>query len=373
LNSTAVFQIDGAARRSTHFRNRNPDAEGDGVYCSAGGAGQIGGDDVGTKSPRNLWVGFWLARAEEVQFRLCTARLEPCDGSEPAYIEPAKSRARDAINILSTAPTSFFRWRRRRAHLESSLGDIHVAKLGLLHATPTRELRAHLPEFAQVAAECLPASDLRRKSLEDLNAKSQFDDTGEGPQDRIRILGTVSDAMRASYAEFERRQLQLFNFAIVVYVAAAIMMTLVICIVAFGFIWPDKLNLCFVLDPRNPNSQLVCPTGGHPDRWDHLIVATAGLLGATIAAAISLRRLVGARTLGIAIALLVLKLPSGALTATLGILLMRAAFVPGLTALDTSAQIVAWSVVFGYAQQLFTNIVDGHAQGLVQSAEHPNR
>jgi hypothetical protein len=141
--------------------------------------------------------------------------------------------ARDAINILSTAPTSFFRWRRRRAHLESSLGDIHVAKLGLLHATPTRELRAHLPEFAQVAAECLPASDLRRKSLEDLNAKSQFDDTGEGPQDRIRILGTVSDAMRASYAEFERRQLQLFNFAIVVYVAAAIMMTLVICIVAF--------------------------------------------------------------------------------------------------------------------------------------------
>jgi hypothetical protein len=48
---------------------------------------------------------------------------------------------------------------------------------------------------------------------------------------------------------------------------------------------------------------------------------------------------------------------------------MRAAFVPGLTALDTPAQIVAWSVVFGYAQQLFTKIVDSHAEGLAQTAE----
>lgn len=56
-----------------------------------------------------------------------------------------------------------------------------------------------------------------------------------------------------------------------------------------------------------------------------------------------------------------LKLPTGAITALLGLLLMRGQFVPGLSALDTSAQIIAWALVFGYAQQLFTRLVDQQA------------
>ncbi len=54
------------------------------------------------------------------------------------------------------------------------------------------------------------------------------------------------------------------------------------------------------------------------------------------------------------VALALLKLPTGALTALLGLLLMRGNFVPGLSALDSSAQIIAWAIVFGYAQQLLT-------------------
>jgi hypothetical protein len=37
---------------------------------------------------------------------------------------------------------------------------------------------------------------------------------------------------------------------------------------------------------------------------------------------------------------------------------MRGQFVPGLTALDTSAQILVWALLFGYGQQLFTLLVD---------------
>jgi hypothetical protein len=57
-------------------------------------------------------------------------------------------------------------------------------------------------------------------------------------------------------------------------------------------------------------------------------------------------------------ALAALKLPTGAITAVLGLLLMRGEFIPGLSALDSSAQIVSWAIVFGYAQQLFTRFVD---------------
>jgi hypothetical protein len=40
---------------------------------------------------------------------------------------------------------------------------------------------------------------------------------------------------------------------------------------------------------------------------------------------------------------------------------MRGEFVPGLSALDSSAQILAWALVFGYAQQLLTQLVDRQA------------
>jgi hypothetical protein len=41
---------------------------------------------------------------------------------------------------------------------------------------------------------------------------------------------------------------------------------------------------------------------------------------------------------------------------------------PGLSALDTPAQIIGWAIVFGYAQQLFTRFVDARAQTVLDTA-----
>ncbi|MEU0169630.1 hypothetical protein ABZ214_29990 [Streptomyces iakyrus] len=46
----------------------------------------------------------------------------------------------------------------------------------------------------------------------------------------------------------------------------------------------------------------------------------------------------------------VLKLPTGALSAFLGLLLIRGAFVPGLSDLDSRAQVLAWAAASGAAQ-----------------------
>jgi hypothetical protein len=45
---------------------------------------------------------------------------------------------------------------------------------------------------------------------------------------------------------------------------------------------------------------------------------------------------------------------------------MRGGFVPGLSALDSSAQIISWAVVFGYAQQLVTRFVDEQAHAVLE-------
>jgi hypothetical protein len=44
---------------------------------------------------------------------------------------------------------------------------------------------------------------------------------------------------------------------------------------------------------------------------------------------------------------------------------MRGGFVPGLSALDNPAQIIAWAILFGYAQQLFTRFVDDRAHDVL--------
>jgi hypothetical protein len=92
------------------------------------------------------------------------------------------------------------------------------------------------------------------------------------------------------------------------------------------------------------------------------IVAIVGTIAAAVAGAAALRNVRGTSTpYSLPVALAVLKLPTGALTAVLGILLMRGQFVPGLSALDFPGQIIAWAIVFGYAQQLLTRLVDQQA------------
>jgi len=71
------------------------------------------------------------------------------------------------------------------------------------------------------------------------------------------------------------------------------------------------------------------------------------------------------------LALTLLKVPTGALTAVAGILLLGGGFVPGLSELDTQRQILAYALVFGYAQQLATRYLDDRASTLL--AEVPSK
>ena len=108
---------------------------------------------------------------------------------------------------------------------------------------------------------------------------------------------------------------------------------------------------------------------------DLMVVELVGLTAAAVAAAAAIRNIKGSsERYGLPVALAALKLPTGAVTAFLGLLLMRGQFVPGLSALDTSAQILAWALVFGYAQQLFTRLVDQQGQTVlnnVRAADKP--
>ncbi len=71
---------------------------------------------------------------------------------------------------------------------------------------------------------------------------------------------------------------------------------------------------------------------------------------------------------GVPVAIAWLKVPAGALTALFGMLMVRGGFIPGLSALDTQGQIIAYAIVLGYAQQVFTRLIDTQAQAVLDKA-----
>jgi hypothetical protein len=205
--------------------------------------------------------------------------------------------------------------------------------------------------------------------------------------------------VRAASSAALREQLQVLSFRNVL-IATTIAMTLLAAgVAALGFLAPTAVPLCFQ-PQRAGEPVLVCPSeesplaptgqaaGAAQADVDDVIKQTTrgrdigtieviGLLAAAVAAAAALRGTRGSsEPHQLPVALAALKLPTGAVTAFLGLVLMRGQFVPGLTALDSSAQILAWALVFGYAQQLFTRLVDQQAHSVldrVRGASRPDQ
>jgi hypothetical protein len=121
---------------------------------------------------------------------------------------------------------------------------------------------------------------------------------------------------------------------------------------------------------QSEGSTTFCPSGDRqaPSSGDVVIVSGLGLLGGSLAAAFAIRKVRGSATpYDVPIALAVLKVPSGALTAVVGILLLGGGFVPGFSELDSQRQILAYALLFGYAQQLGTRFIDDRAKAIVNS------
>ena len=106
--------------------------------------------------------------------------------------------------------------------------------------------------------------------------------------------------------------------------------------------------------------------------WDVPAILVIGASAAALSAAVAIRQVKGSSTpYSLPVALAALKIPTGALTALLGLLLLRGQFVPGFSALDFPAQVVAWAVLLGYAQQLLTRLIDQRAQLVLKAVGTP--
>jgi len=189
----------------------------------------------------------------------------------------------------------------------------------------------------------------------------------------------------ASWAE-RREHARLRSFRTVVVLTTITLAVIAVGLGLLGARDPRLMPLCFA--PQGA-ATVVCPTAtaaigdgktapapadvattlrDAAAPGDVSVVMLLGMVGAAVTGAAAIRRMRGTSTpVAVPLLLLVLKLPTGALTAFLGLVLLHGQFVPGLSALDDSGQILAWAVIFGAAQQLVTGLVDKNAQAVLDS------
>ena len=333
--------------------------------------------------------GTWT-RAKEIE-SLCTWLRQNTahDGSDVLF-------AAVGIHLRAAEETAFApRFRLRdQALLERAMSNLDAAEALLLDFAPADYVLGRLPAVLNDVERHLAPTDVRRRHLEHIARQVGIADSARPLPDETttpttkdvndlveRERPTIATAYRAASSAALRRQLQIRSFRNVLLVTTALLGLLVIALAVVGFLARTAIPLCF--EPQQgQQTEVVCPTGesrapatedGTPpdvdevvrttvDRVDILVVEVVGLAAAAVAAAAAIRGIHGSsEPHGLPVALALLKLPTGALTAVLGLLLMRGQFIPGLTALDSSAQILAWALVFGYGQQLFTRLVDQQA------------
>lgn len=263
------------------------------------------------------------------------------------------------------------------APVEAAYLNLHEAEIALAQLLPDDQIQARIPETL-ARLETMDVTDPRRRA-----AEAQLAVSTPPSQRRAAFHNAVRIGLELKDQQYNR----LRGFRNVVLATAVGLMVLVVAVCLVGAWKPDALPLCFGPPPTTAAGQppppiqgpagVACPSeeapptpGTTPRRLpapgDVTLVALLGMLGAGLSATVAIRGLQGSSTpYDVPVALSLLKLPSGALSALVGLLFVRGGFVPGLSQLDSQPQILAYAFLFGIAQQLVTRLVDQQAQDIL--------
>ncbi|MFI6805028.1 hypothetical protein ACIBO6_08470 [Streptomyces luteogriseus] len=240
----------------------------------------------------------------------------------------------------------------------------------LVQLVSDEEVAGRASEVMALVKDHLDADDPRRVRLALRIRPIISGDIKPGDRD------LMARALDAAYSTLDDELARVRSLRNILWAATVLVTLGVINLALYGWLSPSSLSLCF--SPQGGSGRtvtVVCPIAEYhneaadtdPSRLagatDILTVEIAGLAGAALTVIASLRRIRGTDSpYMLPLASAVLKLPTGALSAFLGLLLIRGAFVPGLSDLDSRAQVLAWAAAFGAAQHLVTRLVDDRAQ-----------
>ncbi|MFL6154095.1 MAG: hypothetical protein ACJ72B_17080 [Ornithinibacter sp.] len=306
---------------------------------------------------KRIWVQQVAVETDKLEMRVQAAR------SRGTLTEPQEVVAAGVIDLVGKAkaaalrqdpmPGRFWNWWRGTL-VEAAYREMHTARAQMVDLYDESELIAEVPHVVARANATLHRDDPRRLTAKELLACHP-------DVRRARVRRLVGD----SYEELDLEHAQLRSFRNILLTAALFLMVIVVGTLAFVAFNPWLMPLCFKgTIPACPTSQGAL---AHPQSADILVVGVLGALGGALAATLSIRNLKGTSTpYDVPVALAMLKVPMGALTAILGLVAIQGEFIPGLSELDSQGQILAYALVFGFAQQALSRLLDKQAQNLLE-------
>lgn len=316
---------------------------------------------------KRIWAQDVLAEAAALETRLdsiVAAGLTPVQQKLADGAACRLQAARAAAIRQDPIPGRLSNWWRGTL-VEASFQNLHAAEALLAGIYPPETVWAEIPEAVGRVESVLNRDDPRLASAEVL-LKTRDTVLDAPPTDLARMREDLRKTVEVGLngADAEHTRLRSFRNAVL----GGTVVLSVLLVAFIGFVWanPNDVSFCFESDTGDP----ICPTGGDgPQRDDVLVIALLGMLGGLFSGIIAIRNMQGTSVAyDVPQALAWLKPPLGALSAVGGLLVIRGQFVPGLSNLDTSDQILAYAFTLGAAQQLLVRMVDRQAQELLGAA-----
>jgi hypothetical protein len=316
---------------------------------------------VQEKRRRRIWVQHVAVSVQTLQTRLDVAAargLRPEQEAAAVGVKELLAKARDAAFRHDPIPSRLSNWWRGTL-IDAAYQNLHAASAQIVDLYNRTELAGEAPSALSRARATIHRDDPRHIDAIKL-AKLPI-----GYQ-RVLLRKTIED----TYDALDRQHERVRSFRNIIMLLALLVALFVGITIAVVATHPTVMPLCFEAAATGQvgaeGAGLVCPTGSNvsaPTGGDILIVALLGMLGGALAAVVSIRNLRGTSSpYDVPVALALLKIPLGAFTAILGLVAIRGDFIPGLSALDSQEQILAYALILGFAQQIFTRLLDRQAQ-----------
>jgi hypothetical protein len=245
--------------------------------------------------------------------------------------------------------------------VDRAWGALHLAGQALLQIQTEAVVKAQLADMAASVVLAFPGSDIRRKDyLKTLQLLAPAERRiGPADQAQLRIIRRGCD----STADTGHADARSFRNGLTV--VGALLAVVLVAIAVMG--WADTgFRSVFAATDASAS------TRGLPGAWYVFELELVGSIAGVTGAVFAMHNYTGFQSAyGLPVVQTLLKSGTGAATALLGVGLVQSGIISTVKA-ETGMGVFGLAVVFGYAQYLFTRLVDQQAQKVLKSASSRN-
>ena len=290
---------------------------------------------------------------EQVRSRLADLAVEldslPAPAGCEGWHEDAQERLSEAETIVGRKPSLLGAW--TGIDIEATWMRIHAIEVALVRLSAPEIIRAKLPGIIDDGSHLLGDEHPRVKILRAYQKRPDW------PENERECL---AHSIRAVYEASDKENVRLRSFRNVLLGTTLVLAIMAISFAIFGAVNPSAIDVL----TTSSSSGLAAPSSR--SRTEILVIEMLGLISATVVGAVAIRHIQGtSAAYSVPMASLLLKLPTGALTALAGILMIRAGIVPGVQ--FASDHLGGYALLFGASQQGFTGLVDRQAHSVLSS------